>query len=392
MKNNNKKSNIGVFCHIYYSDLVTECMEYLVNIPIEYDLYISYSLDETGIALSEFIEKHNMSNCVLRKKNNRGRDVSSMLVTFRKDILQYKYFCFIHDKKSIGNIKDLMSAVKWRRLYFDCLLYDKEYIESIVTMFESDEKLGILTSPQPYENEFIYSFNDEWLISYDASVSLAKMLKMERLPQKNVNPITLGTSFWARTQALEKLLNYPFTYDDFPSEPMKSDGQLGHAVERMIGFIAEESGYRCEITMPNPIAQERARSLETFSRRLLSQMRKITLLKEEEYIDNWYDYMKQLLQYCMNKKDIYIYGAGFFGEKAVDIANNVGVPIRGFIVSDGYKEKDYLKDIRVYELSEVDLTESNIGVIIAVFNAHGLQQEVKKQLLEKGFADFLVLH
>lgn len=391
MEKDNKKSTVGVFCHIYYPDLVSECMEYLTHIPEEYDLYISYSLNETGRAISEFIEKHNIRNCVLRNKNNRGRDVSAMLVTFREDILQYKYFCFLHDKKSLGNIKDLMSAVKWRKLYFDCLLYNKEYIEGVIEMFESDEELGVLTSPQPFENEFIYGFNDEWLIAYEASVGLAKMLKLERIPQKDINPITLGTSFWARTQALEKLLTYSFTYDDFPNEPIKTDGQLGHAVERMIGFIAEENGYRCEVTMPNSIAQDRARSLEKFSRRLLSQMRKVTLLKEEEYIDNWYDYMKQLFYYCMGRK-IYIYGAGHFGEKAIDIVNNIGVPISGFIVSDGYKKRDYLNDIRIYELSEIDLSENGIGIIVAAFDAHGLRQQIQNELDKKGFMDYIVLH
>ncbi len=392
MKENSKKSTTGVFCHIYYPDLVGECMEYLTRIPKEYDLYISYSIDETGNAISEFVKIHNIKNCIFRKKNNRGRDVSSMLVTFREDILQYKYFCFLHDKKSVGNIRDLTSAVKWRKLYFDCLLYDRGYIESIVAMFESDEELGILTPPQPFENEFIYGFNDEWLIAYDASVELANRLKLGRIPQKDRDHSMLGTSFWARTQALEKLLIYPFTYDDFPEEPMKTDGQLGHAVERMIGFIAEENGYRCEVTMPDSIAQERARALEVFSRKLLSQMRKVTLLKEEEYLDNWYVYMKQLFYYCINKKYIYIYGAGFFGEKAIDIINNIGVPIRGFIVSDGYKERDYLQDIRIYELSEIDLLENDIGIIVAVFDAHGLLQQVENELNKRGFVDYLVLH
>lgn len=336
--------------------------------------------------------KHNIKNCIIRKKNNRGRDVSSLLVTFREEILQYTFFCFLHDKKSLGNIKNLETAEKWRRLYFDCLLYDREYINAIVSKFENDETLGVLTSPQPFEREFIYSFNDEWLISYEASVGLAQMLKLRNVPKKTKNPITLGTAFWARVDALEKLLIYPFTYNDFPNEPMESDGQLGHAVERMIGFIAEDCGYRCEVIMPNLIAQERARKLEDFSRRLLKQMRKMTLLKEEEYLDNWYIYLKELFLYCIQKKHIYIYGAGFFGEKAIDIVDNIGASICGFIVSDGYKDKEYFNGIKVYELSEIDLTDKSIGIIVAVFEAHGLLKQVQNELDKKGFNDYIVLH
>lgn len=392
MKKDNNKSTVAVFCHIYYSDLVPECMEYLVHIPEEYDLYISYSLDETGMALSEFIEKHNISNCVLRKKNNRGRDVSSLLVTFRKDILQYEFFCFLHDKKSIGNIRDLDAAVSWRRLCFDCLLYDKGYIENIILKFKENRKLGVLTSPQPFENEFLYSFGDEWLISFDASVQLAKMIGMNKEPSKADNPITLGTAFWARTQSLEKLLKYAFTYEDFPEEPMKSDGQLGHAVERLIGLIAEDAGYICETIMPDYIAQRRARDMERFAKRLLSQMRKSTLLKEEEYLDKWYEYAKELHKYCLDKKKLYIYGAGFFGEKALTIMDNIGVPVKGIVVSDGFKDRNNLNGVELFELSEIDLEDKGLGIIIAAFDAHGVRQQIQKNLEEKGYYGYLVLH
>jgi len=40
MKENEKRSIAGAFCHIYYPDLVGECMEYLTCIPKEHDLYM----------------------------------------------------------------------------------------------------------------------------------------------------------------------------------------------------------------------------------------------------------------------------------------------------------------------------------------------------------------
>lgn len=59
-------------------------------------LYI-YSSQES--VLIETKKKLDRSNCYFEKKNNRGRDISTLLVSAKNEILKYDYFCFIHDKK-----------------------------------------------------------------------------------------------------------------------------------------------------------------------------------------------------------------------------------------------------------------------------------------------------
>ena len=57
--------------------------------------------------------------------------------------------------------------------------------------------------------------------------------------------MTIGSSFWFRTQALQKLLSYPLAYEDFPEEPMPSDNTLAHWLERCLQTVAEDAGYTC---------------------------------------------------------------------------------------------------------------------------------------------------
>jgi hypothetical protein len=46
------------------------------------------------------MKQHDRKNCDVILKQNRGRDVSSLLVACKEYVFKYEYLCFIHDKKS----------------------------------------------------------------------------------------------------------------------------------------------------------------------------------------------------------------------------------------------------------------------------------------------------
>ena len=53
-----------------------------------------------------------------------------------------------------------------------------------------------------------------------------------------------GDMFWVRGKAMKPLFNKDWSYDtDIPSEPIDTDGTILHAIERIIPFIAQSSGY-----------------------------------------------------------------------------------------------------------------------------------------------------
>ena len=54
-----------------------------------------------------------------------------------------------------------------------------------------------------------------------------------------------------------------------------------------------------------------------------------------------------------NAKDILIYGTGKNGIWTLDYLRALNVPVRGFVVSDGRKKEDYVKEFPVYNLSEI---------------------------------------
>ena len=51
--------------------------------------------------------------------------------------------------------------------------------------------------------------------------------------------------FWFRPKALQHLLDQGWKYSDFPKEPIRTDGTILHAIERIYPFVVQNSGYYC---------------------------------------------------------------------------------------------------------------------------------------------------
>ncbi|NBH19789.1 rhamnan synthesis protein F, partial [Clostridiaceae bacterium] len=72
-------------------------------------------------------------------------------------------------------------------------------------------------------------------VHFELTQKLAKELNLHCNLSIDKSPITLGTVFWARSDALEKILKKEWKYEDFDEEPLKDDGTISHVIERIIG-------------------------------------------------------------------------------------------------------------------------------------------------------------
>ena len=62
--------------------------------------------------------------------------------------------------------------------------------------------------------------------------------------------------FWAKTDALKKLFEHGWKYEDFPEEPLPIDGTISHAIERVLGYVAQDAGYKTGVIMTDKIAAQ----------------------------------------------------------------------------------------------------------------------------------------
>ena len=236
---------IAIHIHMHYDFLKQEFSNYLCNIQIPYDLYIttnsksdSSSLEKHFMALKEF----KMEQLTVLVTPNRGRDIAPLIVTLKDKIINYDLCCHLHSKHSPtiseGNI--------WRKYLLENLIGNEPgTLGFIIQLFERDPKLGFLFPPAW---SFLFSRNtnlwgDIQNIKHCKSL-LSKMHLKYQIKQSDMFPITsYGTMFWFRPKALEPILELGITYDDFEEEPIPSDGTLAHALERIFVLVGVSQGY-----------------------------------------------------------------------------------------------------------------------------------------------------
>ncbi|MCI8550466.1 MAG: rhamnan synthesis protein F [Lachnospiraceae bacterium] len=228
--------------HFYYEDLLEECFHYASAMPPEADIYITTgSLEKKKLLEQKLSVLPNAVRVIL--VNNRGRDVSALLVGARDIVKQYEYVCFVHDKK-VNYFKPLSQGSSWAYHCFENLLQSRPFVQNVIGLFEENPRLGFLTVPPPIHGKYYPTLCLEWANNYEHVVELADKLDLHVPMERGKEPIAaIGSMFWFKTAALKKLFDVEWGYEDFPEEPLADDGTISHAIERIHSFVAQDAGY-----------------------------------------------------------------------------------------------------------------------------------------------------
>ncbi len=233
--------NVAIAVNLYYEESMLSYLKYLSGVPSEIDVYIfSSNLN----VLEELKDKYsNSANIFFQKKENRGRDISALLVAFKPYMSRYYYICFLHDKKEKYDL--LAEDVEfWRENLWENMIFSESYIWNAIDLMR-DEHYGVLLPPKPIGKYLDTMYVDCWRENYDNVVLLAQQLGL-KLPidREDTDVLAIGTVFWCNVGALKKLFSYEWTYEDFMDEPLPYDGTISHAIERILGFVALDAGYK----------------------------------------------------------------------------------------------------------------------------------------------------
>ena len=236
----NKTLALGM--HLYYTDMIPQSRAYAERFPEETDIIITTSDDEKKKRIEREFSGIKCNSLDVRVIQNRGRDVSSLLVGMR-DIAEWKYVCYYHDKKTLQT-KPGSIGVGFSYQCAENLFASTDYVKNIVHLFETEERLGMLSPPPPNHSDYYFTMGLPWGPNWNRSLELYLDLGLTvPIAAEKVPVAPLGTCFWFRGAALRDLLNRDWKYEDFPPEPNGTDGTILHAFERIYPFCAQEAGY-----------------------------------------------------------------------------------------------------------------------------------------------------
>jgi hypothetical protein len=229
----------AVVVHVYYEDTWPDIAGALRGLTIPFDLIVT-----TVAGREPLIEtiKGAYPRADIEVAENRGRDVGPFLALLEGGRLdRYKYICKVHGKKSIdAGRKSYMGAMWRRRLLFD-LLAAPGAANAAIDMFERDPSIGMI-GPRAFRlPKEGYSEDLSW--SANRSMTLKIAARMGVPADQFQLDFFGGTMFWVRPEALKPLRDLRLAAD-MPYESGQIDGDLPHAIERLLPTSVLVAGYK----------------------------------------------------------------------------------------------------------------------------------------------------
>ena len=379
----NDSFRIAIVINLYYEEKMEKYLKYIVRLSDDKDVFLFTSNE---IIEKKLVEKFlNNSNIFVKRKLNRGRDISALLVAFKPYINNYEYVCFLHDKKAKYEYLE-NDLTLWDENLWGNMIFSNEYIWSAVQLMNSSN-YGILLPPKPIGQFMDSMYIGAWNDDFDNVIRLAEELQLNvDISKEDTSLVAIGSVFWCKVQALKKLFDYEWTYASFPEEPMPNDGTISHAIERIFGFVALDAGYKVG-TIMNPeyvakITEILQGKLELTYRWLWENLG----VKNTYQLENINMEQRAISTIFEEHQEVYLYGAGLYGRKYLQRLEFWGYQPDGFVVSDGLKTQSDYCGYQMYELSELLQKKNNFGIIITA--NPDLQNEIGKTLEDRGIITY----
>lgn len=225
---------IACIIHAFYPDVLPSLISLLDNITGEVDLFISTDTVEKRAEIAGICMSYGKGAVDIRLAPNRGRDIAPKLIAFADVYARYNLFLHLHTKRSLH----ADALAQWGDYLTGTILGSAEIVASILHLFESDPKLGIVFPQHLFRLRKVL----RWGHNYDAARRLLERLGVALQADWPLE-FPSGSMFWGRGAALKPLLDLGLTFEAFSEEAGQVDGTLAHAIERSILHIAERAGF-----------------------------------------------------------------------------------------------------------------------------------------------------
>jgi len=251
-------TKIAIVAHVFYIDLWSEIATYLHGLNLAYDIFVSVPETMSEDEIKKIFDTHPHAKVYMTE--NRGRDVLPFLQVM--SIMHpdsYQYICKLHTKKT-GNSP---LGQTWRKLLYFDLLGSQKLVSAIITLFDNDDSIGIVTGKNTILDSERYAYGNNKKIDL-----LAK--KLEIIYDQNYL-FPAGTMFWIRASLLRPMVDLFINNQlEFEEEKGQKDDTLAHAIERFFGIMTQANKQKIAPS-PSDYSELSRETLEELANLVLGQ-------------------------------------------------------------------------------------------------------------------------
>ena len=221
------KFKIGIHLHLFYVDMADICVEYLRNIPVSFDLYVSIPEHAQPGDWQVYFKSQlsRLGGLTVVQVPNRGRDLAPLIIEFGAQLSCYDVVAHFHTKRSPHKA----SLNSWFQDLMEVLCGSRSGVGQILQLLAGDAKV---VYPAGRLKEHWDSSG--WSDNRDIAKALLKKYSDLDIADFQSVEFPQGSMFWGKGSALREYLTLPLKYHDFPEEPIEADATLAHALERLI--------------------------------------------------------------------------------------------------------------------------------------------------------------
>jgi hypothetical protein len=223
--------------HLFYPELWHELSLYLGSLAgIRFDLKINIPEPAYTVGLEQAIRRR-FPDAAVMVSPNRGRDIGGFFRLLEDAAFDaFDVFILLHTKKSPHRPSPRADA--WRRALLNALLGTPDIARENLALLAAEPRIGCLAAARCRDTK----------LGGNAANYRHLMDRLGVRPADRACEFVRGTMFMARTSVIrrlfERLHDLPFEPGDDRPLAFHMDGQLAHAVERVIGGIVRAEGLR----------------------------------------------------------------------------------------------------------------------------------------------------
>lgn len=349
-----KTKRVALVMHLYFLDLLPSSYHYASSMPEEADIYITTNTQEKQEKIEKYFSEIRCNKLEVRVIENRGRDVSSILVGVKDVIHQYDYVCFVHDKKA-AQIKPASVGESFAYKCLENTLQNRTFVANVLETFEQHPRLGLLSPPIPNHADYYPILGNEWSANYQITKDLAMRLGIKvSITDDKVPVAPYGTCFWFRPKAFHILYDYDWDYSDFPEEPNNTDHTILHAIERIYPYAVQQAGFYPAVLMADTFAAIEHTNLQYYTRQITRTMTKYGLCNYQPKM--LADIDQALAQYCGTAENPLI--KEDFLQNQEQLGNDI-IQRRDAIAASNSSDQKLAEIVRYYEECVIPETAIN---------------------------------
>ena len=226
-----KTAPVAIVLHLYYLNMWEEFAALLREQTFQFDLFVTLTQNAGGEAdvLKSRIEAEWPAARVWCLPNH-GRDIFPFVYLVNSGVLApYAAICKLHSKKSPHR----SDGDDWRRDLTGGVLGDPAITQVRLARFLADPNAGFwVTDGQLYRGDAQWGVNRP-----RAEELLARTGRI--LPPVVPLAFPAGSIYWAKRAVIDALRALVLTPQDFEPEQALVDGTTPHAIERLLGSLAQ---------------------------------------------------------------------------------------------------------------------------------------------------------